>query len=172
LVGTSILGLALVAALGLNNALTADTKEAPDRLVLRSKSSFSLKELTVLLGTEGSLAELRICESLDRFGSCKVQWRAATRVLAKGELDALARMARQAQLFGGRSDGAQMDFAYRSLEVSARRHYLAVLITSLNESFSEDGPRKELLKRLIDIEAGLMPSLKPVVVRPATAHSS
>lgn len=148
-------------AIVLSLALRASTpRDSPDHLVLRSKSSFSLQELSVDLGNKGRV-ELRICESLDRFGTCK-SWKTSTRRLSKQEYETLSTMAKRADLFGGRSDGAQMDFAYRSLEVQARQHYIAILITTLNESFTEKGPRKDLLERLRALEAELRSSVKPV----------
>lgn len=148
-------------AIVLSLALRASTpQDSPDRLVLRSKSSFSLQELSVDLENKGQV-ELRICESLDRFGACK-NWKTSARRLSKQEYEALATLARRADLFGGRSDGAQMDFAYRSLEVQARRYFIAILVTTLNESFTEKGPRKDLLEKLMALEAELTPSVKPV----------
>jgi len=47
-----------------------------------------------------------------------------------------------------------MDFAFRWLEVRARND-IAMLVTTLNDSFSESGPRKELLTRLYALEKEL-----------------
>jgi hypothetical protein len=49
-----------------------------------------------------------------------------------------------------------MDFAFRSLEVHARPD-VAILVTSVNPSFTEPGARKELLKSLMTLEDELSP---------------
>lgn len=76
------------------------------------------------------------------------------------ELRTLTRLALEAKLFSGRSDGAQLDFAFRWLEVRAQNH-IAMLVTSLNDSFSVAGPRKELLSRLFALEKELTVSEEP-----------
>ena len=142
-------GAALFAA----PARAGSNEVAPDRLVLRSRSSFVVQELTVDLGPSGS-AELRTCDPTDRFGCCK-DWQINQRHLTHQEHASLQDFARRADLFGGHSTGAQIDLAYRTLEVHARDHNLAVLVTTLNDSFTAAGPRRELLKMLIDIEKEL-----------------
>jgi hypothetical protein len=131
----------------------------PDTLVLRSRSSFSLQEFSVDLGRKG-VVELRTCAARDSFGGCKVPWRTNQRRLVPEELRTLTRLALEAKLFSGRSNGAHMDFAFRWLEVRSRND-IAMLVTTLNDSFSESGPRKDLLTRLYALEKELTVSEEP-----------
>lgn len=153
----------LVAGAFFLNGLTAGAAlrsiGRPDTLVLRSRSSFSLQELSVDLGRKG-VVELRTCAARDSFGGCKAAWRTNQRRLAPDELRTLARLALEAKLFGGRANGAHVDWAFRWLEVRARND-IAMLVTTLNDSFSEAGPRKELLARLIALEGELATSKEP-----------
>jgi hypothetical protein len=80
----------------------------PDTLVLRSRSSFSLQELSVDLGRKG-VVELRTCAARGSFGGCKIPWRTNQRRLASEELRALARLALEAKLFGGHANGGHVD---------------------------------------------------------------
>lgn len=141
---------------------TGSPLKRPDRLVLRGQSIDSLLELSVDLEGPNSRVELSICESPDRFGGCEVSWKRSSRRLAMREREILASMAIRADLFGGRSDGGQIDLAYGSLEVRAGQRDLAILITSANVSFTEEGPRKDLLEKLLALRTELKPKLAPV----------
>lgn len=63
------------------------------------------------------------------------------------EFQTLMRLARDAKLFSCPANGSQIDFSFRWLEVHAGNN-ISILVTTLNDSFSEPGPRKELLDRL------------------------
>jgi hypothetical protein len=140
----------VVSALFLNElpavGAALESAKPPDRLVLRSRSSFSLRELSIDLGPKG-LAESRYCAASNSFGGCKIPWKTNQRMLTSEERRILARLALEAKLFNGRANGAHVDLAFRWLEVRARSS-IAMLVM-------EPGPRKELFARLYALEKDL-----------------
>jgi hypothetical protein len=132
-----------------------------DLLVLRSTNSSSIHILTINLG-ERRMARIRACEDLDQFGDCKGAWSTSQRMLTGEEFGALKRLSQEADLFGGRANGGHLDFSFRSLEVRSRND-IAMLVASLNDSFFEPGPRRELLLRLekLDKEMATSASKRP-----------
>jgi hypothetical protein len=131
---------------------------SPDTLVLRSTNLSSLHILTVDLYRKRAV-RFRACEELDRLGDCKTVWKTQQRELTSGELSIFRRLAREAKLFSGRANGGQLDFGFRSLEVHARND-IAVLVTSLNDSFFQPGPRRDLLLKLQALDAEMASSSK------------
>src|SRR4051812_33550272 len=83
-----IIGLLVAGALFLNELPAAGAAlepiKPPDRLVLRSRSSFSLRELSIDLGPKG-LVGLRDCAASDSFGGCKTLWKTSQRMLTSDE---------------------------------------------------------------------------------------
>jgi hypothetical protein len=152
-----LIGLLVVGALFLNELSAAgaalESIKPPDRLVLRSRSSFSLRELSIDLGPKG-LVRLQYCAASDSFGGCKTPWKTNQRMLTSEERRVLARLALEAKLFSGHANGAHVDLAFRWLEVRARSS-IALLVITLNDSFLEPGPRKELFARLYALEKEL-----------------
>jgi hypothetical protein len=150
----------LMESLTVAGAVRQPTKH-PDLLVLRSVSSFSMYILTVNLGQRGSV-RIKACENLDQFENCREPWDTSQRLLSKEELMMFKKLSQEADLFGGRANGGHLDLAFRSLEVHARND-VAILVTSLNDSFGTPGPRKELLQRLqkLDSEMAASASKRP-----------
>jgi hypothetical protein len=131
----------------------------PDTLVLRSTDSSSLHILTIDL-VWGKAVRFRGCDDLDLFGDCKVIWKKGQRALSQDELRTLRRLTRDARLFIGRANGGQLDFGFRSLEVHARND-IAILVTSLNDSFFRLGPRRDLLLKLQRLDSEMASSSRP-----------
>lgn len=132
--------------------------DSPDTLVLRSTNSSLLHILTIDLRKKA--VRFRGCEELDFLGDCKTSWKTGQRGLSSDELMAFKRLTRGAKLFSGRANGGQLDFGFRSLEVHAGNS-IAILVTSLNGSFFQAGPRKDLLLKLQALDAEMASSSKP-----------
>jgi hypothetical protein len=124
----------------------AEPTSSPDLLVSRSRSSFSLTELSVDLG-QSRAVKFRTCSDSDGCSACKT----SRRKLSTEEVHVLSRLAREAKLFGGRANGLQIDLAFRWLEVHAGSD-IAILVMTVNDSFSEPGPRKKLFVKLKALE--------------------
>lgn len=134
-------------------AAATNPGHGPDRITLHSSSSFSLQELSIDFRSQIT-ARLQVCDSVDRFRKCSTAWKTTERRLSAREVKDLKSLSREADLFTGNMSGGQLDLAFRWLEVHAGSE-VAMLVTSLNNSFSEPGPRKELLTRLKALEKEL-----------------
>lgn len=141
----ALIAAALLCGVSAIGAVRASDKQ-PDKLVLQSSSSFSSQAFSVDLRANG-VAKLRSCEALDASGNCKGPWRVAKRRVSAQERSSLARLASEANLFGGNTTGGQLDLAFVWLEVHSG-YEIAILVTSLNDSFLVPGPRRQLLDAL------------------------
>jgi hypothetical protein len=140
--------LALLPSCMSGATLASEPTGTPDKLILWNSNSFFTSRLSIDFGRSG-MVKFRNCP--EPVESSKNVCEKRQRALSKGELEALSRLAREAKLFGGRTRGWQIDLAFRSLEVHAQDQ-VEILVTTLNDSFSEPGPRRELLDRLIALE--------------------
>lgn len=110
-----------------------------------------MSELSLDFNQNG-IVKFRTCP--DSGGRSKDVCETSQRKLPKEEFQALTRLARDAKLFGGPTNGGQIDFSFRCLEVHAGKD-ISILVTTLNDSFSEPGPRKELLNKLETLDEEL-----------------
>lgn len=127
----------------------------PDALILTSESSFSSSVLSIDFGLNG-IAEVRTCEDVQASGLCKSPWKITQRRLSAKEVQEFSRLTQEAKLFEGRSTGGHIDWAFRWLEVRSKND-IAILVVTLNSSFSEPGPRRRLLEKLSILENQLSP---------------
>jgi len=128
---------------------------APDTLILTSESSFSSRVLSIDFGSRG-VAEVRTCEDIGVSGLCKSPWKISQRRLSAKEVQEFSRLTQEAKLFEGRSTGGHIDWAFRWLEVRSRNE-IAMLVVTLNSSFSEPDARKRLFEKLAFLEDQLSP---------------
>jgi hypothetical protein len=120
----------------------------PDKLILWSSSSFFSSRLSVDFG-RSRMIKFRNCP--EPIESSKNACESRQRILSKEEFRVLSHLALGAKLFSGRTRGWQIDLAFRSLEVHSQDQ-VEILVITLNDSFSEPGPRRQLLDRLIALE--------------------